>query len=317
MEIVFSESARGSLVVGQSYGKGKYPGGAVGVLLHKEDGTRPTEAEIRDAQARARERHRQEWENAVPMSGRPGDVYCFELAWSVGEISQDGIGDQRRAALEKLRSIYPPESCAQPEETLEKARKSLAAVLERCAAGEDVRIWYSHNPDELCGMHWLMAQLRPLKQRGSVYLVRLPEWECREDGVILSHNGWGEIGPGQWGRYQSLQQEAKPALFAACAQKWSRLREENAPLRICLNGNLQSAPADIYDSFILREIDAQPQVFPEPLVIGNVLGKYQLGIGDAWVALRIGKLIEEGLLEIAEPAPEGDWGYRRKLRKHG
>lgn len=317
VEIVFSESARGSLVVGQSYGKGKYPGGAVGVLLHKEDGTRPTEAELRDARARAREQHRREWENAVPMGGKPGDVYGFDLAWSMGEICEDGIGDRRRAVLEKLSGFDPPEACARLEEKLEAARKALDAVLERCAAGEDVRIWYSHAPDEMCGMHWFMARLGTLKRRGTVWLVRLPEWEYREDGVILSHNGWGEIGPGQWGSYRRLQQEAKPAFFAVCAEKWSRLREENAPLRVFLNGSLQSAPEDIYDSFILREIEAQPRVFPEPLVIGNVLGKYRLGIGDAWVALRIEKLIEKGMLEILEPAPEGDCGYRRKLRKHG
>lgn len=55
---------------------------------------------------------------------------------------------------------------------------------------------------------------------------------------------------------------------------------ENAPLRIYLNGKLQSAPEDIYDSFFLRELNAQTDGFLEAEVIGNILEKYQLGIGD-------------------------------------
>jgi len=306
---VFSESARGSLIVGLGCGRGSYAGGAVGVLLQKEDGTRPTEAEVREAREKAEQWHRREWESAIPLNSRPGDVYCFELMLSVGEISEELLGDQRRRVLEQLR----PDGS--PEETLEKSRRSLEAVLSRCAAGEALRIWYSHNPEELCGMYWLMAQLRRLDHRGTVYLVKLPQWEYRGDGEIVSHTGWGEISPGRWGHYQSLQQEAKPPLFAMCAHKWALLRQENAPLRACLNGQLQSFPADIYDSFLLRELENQPEVFSEAMLIGNVLGKYQLCIGDAWVALRIETLIGEGKLEIWEAAPAGESVYRRKLKK--
>ena len=64
--------------------------------------------------------------------------------------------------------------------------------------------------------------------------------------------------------------------------KWRQLQEENAHLRVMLNGQLQSVSEDIYDSFILREIAAQKEEFNMAVVIGKVLGKYQLGISDAW-----------------------------------
>ena len=95
------------------------------------------------------------------------------------------------------------------------------------------------------------------------------------------------------------------------------MQEENAPLRIVLNGRLQSAPEDIYDSFILREIGAQPDEFKMSTVIGNVLGKYRLGIGDAWISGRIEKLISDGMLEVVQDAPEDGLSYRRVLRKSG
>lgn len=82
-----------------------------------------------------------------------------------------------------------------------------------------------------------------------------------------------------------------------------------------LNGRLQSVSEDIYDSFILREIMAQPEQFKMAVVIGNVLGKYQLGIGDVWISNRIDKMIENGMLEIVQGAPKGEMIYRRILRK--
>lgn len=52
------------------------------------------------------------------------------------------------------------------------------------------------------------------------------------------------------------------------------------------------------------------------VVIGNVIGKYQLGIGDAWISQRMDAMIEKGILEIVEDAPEGELRYRRILKKH-
>ena len=113
---------------------------------------------------------------------------------------------------------------------LQDAQTALTSVLGRCSAGEDIRVWYSHNPDEMCGMYWLLTQLRPLKQRGSIYLVKLPEWEYTGENTVSMRNGWGEIGPGEWGHYLPLQQEAQPAFLSLCATKWTQLEKENAPL---------------------------------------------------------------------------------------
>ncbi|MBO5339770.1 MAG: DUF1835 domain-containing protein [Oscillospiraceae bacterium] len=318
IEVVFSESAYGSLKVAQHYGVGKYHGAATSVFLRGQGGAEPTKAQMQEAQKRAEERAQRDWENAIPLGGRQEDLYFISLAWSVGEISENGIGFQRREVMEKFMAVWPRENAAQMiDKKLQDAQTALAAILERCSAGETIRVWYSHNPDEMCGMYWILAQLRPLKQRGSIYLVKLPEWEYTGENTVSMRNGWGEIGPGEWGRYLPLQQETQPAFLSLCATKWSQLKEENAPLRVFLNGQLQSASEDIYDSFILREIIAQPEEFNEAFVIGNVLGKYQLGIGDAWVAQRIDKMIAEGKLEIVERAPSDHPVYRQKLRKAG
>ena len=53
----------------------------------------------------------------------------------------------------------------------------------------------------------------------------------------------------------------------------------------------------------------------EAYAIGTILGKYQLGIGDVWIALRIEQFIREGMFEVLT-IPEPDRPiYRRMLRK--
>lgn len=315
VEVVFGESACGSLKVAQNYGKGKYPGGAVSAFIRNSDDTVSPE-EIRAAQRRAEEQAREAWENAVPLDSQRKDIYCFSLALSIGDISDGGIGERRREVLRHLLSIDPTINLdAQVDDSLSRTSAALSVLIERYVAGEAVRIWYSHNPDELCGMYWLMSQLRPFGFPAPIYMVKLPLWEYGKENTVISRTGWGEIAPGEWGKYVASQEEVQPALLSACSMKWKQLQEANSPLRVTLNGHLQSVSEDVYDSFILREIAAQPDEFKMAVVIGSVLGKYQLGIGDIWIAFRMEKLINDGLLEVVQEAPEGEIRYRRILRK--
>lgn len=318
IEIVFSESACGSLKIAQTYGKGKYRGSAISVFMKHEDGSVPSSDEMKKAQLQAQEQEQERisWENAIPLGGKSRDVYCFDMALSVGDISDNGIGEQRKEVLRKMLSVWFAEDLDyQVEEKIQKIKTALSSVIERYVAGEEVRIWYSYNPDELCGMYWLMKQLQPLNCQTTIYLVKLPVWEYGKENTMTSKIAWGEVSPGEWGNYITLQEKAQPVFISACAAKWNQLQNENAPLRVMLNGKLQSVSEDIYDSFILREIAAQPEQFKMATVIGNVLGKYQLGISDVWIANRIDKMIENDILNIVQDAPKGETSYRRILRK--
>ena len=160
-----------------------------------------------------------------------------------------------------------------------------------------------------------MKQFYPLNFQSTIYLVKLPVFEYGKENIMISKTSWGEVSPGEWGKYTTLQEKAQPVFISACATKWDQLQNENAPLRAMLNGKLQSISEDIYDSFILREIAAQPEQFKMATVIGNVLGKYQLGISDVWIANRIDKMIENDILDIVQDASKGETNYRRILRK--
>lgn len=317
VEIVFGDSACGSLKVAQSFGKGPYPGGCTGVILRSIDKSRPPRKEIALAQQETEERARRDWEGATPMGGNSGDVYGFSLALSVGDIVSSPFGTQRLETLGRLFSVYPDdEGRSAARALLKDAADSLSAIRRRAEAGEELRIWYSSQPDELCGFYWFMDQLQQWDSWGGpVLTVQLPEWEPVRNDQLVRKNSWGDVAPGEWHRYVALQQPLTPALRQFCSSHWRELQRENAPLRAVLNGRLVSAPQTLYDSFILREIEAADPSFQEAAVVGRVLGKYQLGIGDGWVALRIEEMIGAGRLEIVTDSPKGAPVYHRILRK--
>ena len=241
-------------------------------------------------------------------------VYDFNLALSVGDISEDVPGPLRREALRALE--FSTLSLPGVEEWIAQCAASAAASLEDLLRRRTapVRIWYSSQPDELCGLCWLLSCLDGQEER-PVSLVRLPRYEQRDDGVLVSYNGWGELRPQEWKRFLALERPASPALIRAAANRWKELQAENAPLRAEVNGRLSSVPEDFYDGFLRRELARMPEEFRESELIGNVLGRCRLGIGDGLLAGRIEAMLSAGELEPVTQAEAGVPSYRRVLRK--
>jgi len=319
IEIVFSESAKGSLKVAKAY-NGKAPTtAAIGVILGEPDdpakGIAPEEIEA--AKLELLERHNRAWKEAVTMDGSPNDVFSFSLCFSMGDISNAGIESRMDVLTELLGVWSPTEAKERAAEQLAKDKADFEAVLERAIGNrESIRIWYSNSPDELCGLYWFMYQLRQQKRcNGAIFLVKLPDWEYNEHNEVVQHTGWGEIAPQEFGKYVRLAQPVLPTLEGAFASQWRDLMKENAPLRAVVNGRLRSVPADFYDSFIETEIARMDDAFNEAILIGNVLGRHQLCIGDCQIALRIEEMIRTGKLAVVTPAAEGDPIYRRILRR--
>lgn len=241
-------------------------------------------------------------------------VYSFDLGLSVGDIAQDALGPVRDAVLCELCGFRREEW--QLERKLEHAAAALPDVLRRSAEGEPVRVWYSDQPDELCGFCWMLAQLDGLGEKcGPVSAVKLPKYEERDDHTIVEWIGWGEVNPEEWYDFLRLEQPMSPIRRRVEFYRWRELQEENAPLRAVLNGRLVSAPEDLYDSFIRRELDRMEDVFREAILIGNVIGRCRLAISDGWIALRIDAMVKAGELRVVTLMEDEDLLYRRILGK--
>lgn len=311
LEVVFSDSAAGTMAV--AIGHKGYLGGATSVII--SDGT-VSEEEREKLQRQAEERERSGWENAVPLEGNRKNIVNLPLALSVGSISEAGIGLERESTLSLILSILPDMASEIVAELLDTSRKSYATLLEKVQNGEPIRVWVGREPDDVCGLYWLMEQLRPIGfEKLDVTIVELPMWETRPDGCVIQYSGWGEVEPYHLGRMALLGKQLPTIYIRGLANRWRELQQENSPLRAVINGKLVSVSETLYDTFILRELDAQDDEFKEGILVGQVLGKNQLGIGDGWIALRVEQFIKDGLLiPVTTPAPNSPI-YRRILKK--
>lgn len=316
LEVTFSTSAAGSLKVAQHAGEGAYRGGTIAFIYAPSDGKKPSRRELAAEKKRIEAARRRAWERARPLGGSTRDVFGFTLSLSAGDLSDDRPGPGRRPALEL-------QSCMDPEEErnryigrlLREAEEGFPALLRRWRAGEGLRMWVSSQPEELCGLCWLLEKLEG--EGGPLSMVRLPPFIQREDGAVEAGMGWGEIGPEEWGHYLSLEEPVSPALRMACASRWRELRAENAPLRAVVNGRLTGVPAEFYDGWIRRALAEEETEFHQARFIGNLMGRARLGIGDGLIAWRMEAMIATGELEPVTRAPEDGPGYRRILRKTG
>jgi len=219
--------------------------------------------------------------------------------------------------LEHLFSVYPNDQEHQvAKEIFNLAIEDLKTIRERAATGETFRVWYSNQPDDMCGLYWFMSQFNQWNvNNGQVVIVKLPEWESDGNGNVMQKNSWAEVAPEEWYQYFAFQKTVSPVFIQCCASHWQALQAENAPLRAVLNGQLVSVSEKLYDDFIRCEIEAEDEKFHEAMIVGRVLGKYQLGICDSWVALRIEEMIRDRKLETVTGSDKDMPLYHRVLKK--
>lgn len=315
LEITFTESAGGSLQMAQTFGKGKFHGGCVGIFISHGDGSEPTVAEIEEETRKAEAEERRRWEQAVPLGGNRSDVYCFPLGLAYGDIREPLSAQSRIEVLKVLYSFWNAELEQDLRNQLDETREKLKELRGRIAAGEAARIWYSDIPDELCGFYWLMDELRNLPDgHGAIYALKQPQFDENGD-TVCSYNGWGEVEPGHFSKFTYLAVPVSERMIRIYANTWKQLQEENAPIRAGINGWLRSAPEDLYDRYIYTELEKQPDEFKEARLVGNVLGKYQPGISDGYIHHRIDRLVRAGKLAAVTTARDGEPAYWRTLKK--
>lgn len=161
--------------------------------------------------------------------------------------------------------------------------------------GEMVRIWYSDAPYSRCGFYHLCRILE--KYENEIRVVKLPEYVVREKNITVYTN-WGEVPTEEFAGFLSYEKRLSKEEVRMYAILWSRLVEDNSPLRSVVNGKVLSVPEDFYDFQIWRRLTEKP--VKEARLIGDILGDSQISIGDWWYAKRIEYYIENKKIRIVE-----------------
>ena len=313
LQVVFSDSERGSLKLATHWSCINSEDGPIGFIFGEGE-TTPEEQER--AMAKLKAQWEEEKRRARPVGGSPGDVLCPSYGLDMGPLSGPNVDKARFNLLTAwLGGDFPlpdstPEDYAQQRDQMwEQRQQDRSRLLETAENGEAVRIWYSPAaPWSLCGFYEVCWLLRSFDC--PVTALELPQWMPREDGTVQSCLSWGELVPGDWAAFLPLEREIPKSVRRAIAMEWAELRKENAPLRAVVNGRLVSVGEDFYDPFIRAHIPNG--VFRVAQLIGEVLGRERLGIGDWCLAKRIKAMLDQGELITVS---KGDGFYRDEVRR--
>ncbi|MCR5421008.1 MAG: DUF1835 domain-containing protein [Lachnospiraceae bacterium] len=241
------------------------------------------------------------------ISGCANDIICLEYNLAFGDISEKNPSDKRYQYLYKsISTMYPAEihgSLAKDwiDDLKKKNQRYLTELKTAIKNEKEIRIWYSSAPDEINAFYWLMSFLDSQKHYKNISAVFISpdywsgSYYCR---------GTAMLGPEMYYEALKLEKEITENQIKNCSDRWKELRRENAPMRLMVSGNLVSLPEDFLDSFIRNTINKFPEKFTIAGLVGEVMGAYELMVGDFSLYERVLCFAERGEIEIMEECKE-------------
>jgi len=292
LEVVFSDSEKGSMKAAKNYNAKTMPGGTVGYI-----GEKPTKAGL--------EKHCE----SQAVGGNLQDVVNIGFMLDIGDISGEIDGNERQEVFCKMWGRFNFDKKEQ-EQFFRGQRKDMEKLLSAAKDGTPIRIWKSYAPYSACGFYYVCNILRDIDC--SISVVSLPEYCPISENKIVGYSCWGEIEPGKFYQLLSFERQLTQVEKRVISDYWRDLVAENAPLRAIINGRLTSVPENFYDFIIASNLPDNDFIMAR--FIGELLGKYRLGISDSWYAYRIEKMIEENKLIVVEDK-DLSHPYGKVLRK--
>ncbi|SKC69234.1 DUF3658 domain-containing protein [Maledivibacter halophilus] len=278
LEVVFSDSTKGSMKVAKYYNEKSMLGGAIGYI-----GKKPSKAELK-----------KHFEGQA-VGGDSQDVVYIGFALDIGDISGEFDGIERQNVFQKAWGRFYFDN-NEKEQLFYNQRKDMEKLLSAAINGTPIRIWKSNIPYSTCGFYFICNVLKNIDCEISV--VSLPEYKQVSENEIVIYSDWGQIEPGKFYQFLPSERQLSQSEKRMFSSRWIGLVRENAPLRAVVNGKLISVPEDFYDYIITKNIPDYD--FLMARFIGKIMGDYDLGVSDRWYALRIEKMIEEKKLIIVE-----------------
>ncbi|AFA50054.1 hypothetical protein Awo_c33260 [Acetobacterium woodii DSM 1030] len=287
LEVVFNDSAKGSITMAKK---------------QEEDA-------IRESIENTKEKKSQEQFKGKSWGGNLKDVVCIGFNLDIGDIAHEIDGDERKHTFVQLFGSVDFEQ-EQLEEFFKYQRDDLDKLISMAKDGIPIRVWKSNTTFSACGYAYLCDVLKDINCKIST--VSLSEYEQDLPINKASYADWAEIKPSQFCHFLDREREISLAEKLIQSNRWIDLKKENTVLRTIKNGELISVSEDFYDQLIINNLPDGEFVMAR--LIGNILGKYPIGIGDGWYALRIKKMIDDKRLEVVGER-DTNHPYGKILRK--
>lgn len=244
------------------------------------------------------------------VEGISEEVICLAFMLDIGDIKASLSSDYRKNLIYSIlyQEQYGSDFEMQKElqQIGDKYVKELSRLKKYVEDGECIRIWYSKSPYSICGLYFVCDYLKQYKNQ--ICVVKMPDYRVKGN-TIIEYQNWGEVAAEEFSYFLKYQEELSEHERRMFASKWNELVEENGKLRVVVNNQLISAPETFYDYIIWNSLGNQS--IKQARLIGEMLGHYQIGIGDWWYAKRIQYFIEQGMIEVIE---DSEKKYARIIR---
>lgn len=280
LEVVFSDSEKGSMRVAKNYNEKDMMGGAIS---YGYIGKKPAQGELK------------KYFEGQAVGGNFKDVVNIGFSLDVGDVSGPIDGDERQNVFLKLWERFNFDNM-EKEQFFLNQRKDMEYLLSSAKDGIPIRIWKSNAPYSTCGFYFVCNILRNIECNISV--ISLPKYKQASEDEIVEYSHWGEVEAGKFYQFLPLEKKLSQIEKRVASDYWDDLIVENAPLRAIINGKLVSVPENFYDFIIAKNLPNNDFIMAR--FIGKLLGEGRLGISDSWYALRIDKMIRDGKLIVVE-----------------
>ena len=286
IEVMFGESEGGAMKTAKNYRKPDFNNGAMAWF-----GRKPTKEEL------------DKMFDGEAVGGSSSEVICLPFVLDIGDISVPIDSEYRKNLILDLYTISgfgDEDTRISLEEAWNKYLKEVERLKHYASQREDLRLWYSNAPYSLCGFYYACNLLKDYDCKVSV--VELPRYMQLSDHEIQCYSSWGEIAAGKFFRFLPLEKTLTTGELRSFAANWLDSQEDKSTLRAVVNGKVLGVPEDFYDHIIRKQVPEGE--FTMGRLIGDILRKYSLGIGDFWYAKRINRMIELGELVIVKKQKE-------------
>lgn len=237
--------------------------------------------------------------NGPFIEGKAEDIAAFWFMGDVGEIAHLDNWDARLKIIREITALQGWEEDNWIEQETGRIHQLINRLKHAVTTGEDIRIWWSSSSAETCGMYWAMSLLQ--NATGNVTNIKVPDLYCANH--TLTATDTGDLEPREFYDLLQYEQPLPKETRQKMARIWEKLVQENAKLRVVINGIPCSVTVDFYDDII-------DQIVPQnkEIVIGEIIGKCLPHAPshqhDAWYAYRIQHWIQAGKLELVLEKPQ-------------
>lgn len=233
------------------------------------------------------------------VEGTAEEVVCLGFMLDIGNIKEPVDSQYRKNLIYSMcaqnqygNNLEIDEEWKLQGEIYSNELLRLKKYLEN---GETIRVWYSDAPYSRCGFYSLCRILQ--NYENEVHVVKLPEHVVRKTSIV-SYRNWGEVSAEEFAGFLSHERILTKEEVRMYALLWIELTEDNSPLRAVINGRVTGVPEDFYDFLIWKKLTCKP--IKEARLVGDILGYFQIGMGDWWFARRIEYSIQQGKIKVVE-----------------